>query len=125
MSMMPLSTVLLAHFFTEGDRLTPQRMAGIGIGFLGVVILVGPTVLEGIGDDALRQLAIALAGISYAVATIIARKMPQGNILGRSVGIMLAGFLMLLPFAIWLDRPMDIEPSTTALIGAIHLGLLP
>jgi len=125
MAMMPLSTVLLAHFFTEGDRLTPQRSLGIAIGFLGVVILVGPSVLSGVGDDALRQLAIAAAGISYGVTTVIARNMPESSVLGRSVVIMLTGFLQLIPFTLWIEKPWTLSPSTEAIVFAIHLGVMP
>ncbi len=125
MAMMPLSTVVLAHFFTEGDRLSPQRLFGIAIGFLGVVILVGPSVLAGLGDDAVRQIAIAAAGVSYGLTTVIARNMPPSNVLGRSVVIMLIGFLQLLPFALWFERPWTLEPSDQALLFAVHLGILP
>lgn len=125
MAVMPLSTVLLAHFFTKGDRLTPQRFVGIAIGFLGIVILVGPSVLGGLGEDGLRQIAIAMAGLSYGITTVIARNMPQSSILGRSVAIMITGFLFLLPFALWFEKPWLLEPSNTAIIGAIHLGILP
>ena len=125
MAIMPLSTVILAHFFTEGDRLTPQRLLGISIGFFGIVILVGPSVFGGLGEDGLRQLAIALAGLSYGITTVVARNMPPSSVLGRSVAIMTAGFLFLLPFALWIEQPWMLEPSNTALIGAIHLGVLP
>lgn len=125
MAMMPLSTVVLAHFFTENDPMTPQRMTGIGIGFLGVVILVGPSVLGGLGDDALRQSAIALAGVSYGVTTVIVRNMPPSSVLGRSVAIMLAGVVQLLPFALWIEQPWTLEPTTQAIWFAIHLGIFP
>ena len=125
MAMMPLSTVILAHFFTEGDRLTSQRLVGISIGFLGIVILVGPSVFGGLGEDGLRQLAIAMAGLSYGITTVVARNMPPSSVLGRSVAIMMAGFLFLLPFALWIEQPWMLEPSNTALIGAIHLGVFP
>ena len=124
MAIMPLSTVILAHFFTEGDRLSPQRLLGISIGFFGIVILVGPSVFGGLGEDGLRQLAIALAGLSYGITTVVARNMPPSSVLGRSVAIMTAGFLFLLPFALWIEQPWILEPSNTALIGAIHLGVL-
>ena len=125
MAIMPLSTVILAHFFTEGDRLSPQRLLGISIGFFGIVILVGPSVFGGLGEDGLRQLAIALAGLSYGITTVVARNMPPSSVLGRSVAIMTAGFLFLLPFALWIEQPWTLEPSNAALIGAIHLGVLP
>ena len=37
----PLFTVLLAHLLTRDERLTPGRAAGVLIGFLGVVVLIG------------------------------------------------------------------------------------
>ncbi len=124
MAVMPLSTVVMAHFFTEGDRITPQRMIGIGIGFLGIIILVGPSVLAGLGEDAIRQIAIAMAATSYGLAAIIARNMPPGSVIGRSVAIMICGFFMMLPFALWFDQPWTLEPSYASLLGAAYLGVM-
>lgn len=125
MAMMPLSTVVLAHFFTEGDRLTPQRMIGIAIGFLGVVILVGPAVFAGLGGDALRQLAILTAGMSYGLTAVIIRNMPPSSVLSRSVAIMIAGFIQLLPFTLWIEQPWTLEPTTQAIWFTVHLGIFP
>jgi len=125
MAMMPLSTVVLAHFFTVGDRITTRRMLGIAIGFLGVIILVGPSVFGGLGNDALRQIAIASAGLSYGLTTVIARNMPASSVLGRSVAIMIAGFVQLLPFALWYEHPWTLQPTGQAVLFAIHLGIMP
>ena len=38
----PLFTVLVAHALTDDEKLTPLRVLGIALGFLGVVVLVGP-----------------------------------------------------------------------------------
>lgn len=125
MAMMPLSTVVLAHFFTEGDRMTPQRMVGIAIGFFGVVILVGPAVFAGLGDDALRQLAIVTAGMCYGLTAVIIRNMPPSSVLSRSVAIMIVGFIQLLPFALWIEQPWTLQPTTQAIWFTVHLGLFP
>lgn len=125
LAMMPLSTVLLAHFFTEGDRLTRQRMLGIAFGFSGIVILVGPTVFGGLGGDALHQIAIASAGLSYGLTTVLARNMPAASVLSRSVAIMITASLTMLPLALWFDRPWTLEPSNMAILFAVHLGLFP
>lgn len=53
MALMPISTVVLAHFFVHNDTLTPRRLVGIALGFLGVMVLIGGDALAGIGGKAL------------------------------------------------------------------------
>jgi drug/metabolite transporter (DMT)-like permease len=37
----PLWTMLLAHWLTQDERLTPNRLGGVVVGLLGVVVLLG------------------------------------------------------------------------------------
>jgi drug/metabolite transporter (DMT)-like permease len=53
-SIMPLATMVLAHFFVAGERITSARAAGFVVGF-GGVIDVGPAALTGLGTQALAQ----------------------------------------------------------------------
>src|SRR5262245_44021681 len=39
MAIMPLTTLLLAHFFVAGERMTASRLAGFLLGFVGIVVL--------------------------------------------------------------------------------------
>ena len=65
----PVYIVLLAHFFVPGDRLTPATCGGVGLGFVGILLLFvgqllapresGSTVLA--GDVILSVSAILLA----------------------------------------------------------------
>lgn len=60
----PLWTGLLAHFIVPGDRLTPDRVAGTLLAYLGVVALFS-TGLEGdatIGGDLLMLVSAVLLG---------------------------------------------------------------
>src|SRR6185295_13603898 len=41
----PLFTLMLAHFFTSDDRLTPTKTVGSLIGFGGLLVLIGPALL--------------------------------------------------------------------------------
>jgi drug/metabolite transporter (DMT)-like permease len=38
---LPLMTIVLAHFFLPGDRITPRKLAGTLLAFLGVIALFG------------------------------------------------------------------------------------
>ena len=71
---MPLFTAVLAHYLTLDERLTPRRLAGVLIGMAGVALMVGPDALGGLGADVLAQLAILVAGVSYAFAGIFGRR---------------------------------------------------
>ncbi len=71
----PFWIVLLAHFLTTDERATPQKFAGITIGWGGVVVMLGPGVLAGLGHDLLPQLAVILATLFYAFSGLYARRL--------------------------------------------------
>ena len=76
MAVMPLTTVLLSHFFTTDERLNAPRVAGVLFGLAGVVVLVGLDALLRLGEETWRQLAVAGGAFCYAIAAVMARKLP-------------------------------------------------
>ncbi len=79
MAVMPLVVLVLAHFLVVGERLTPRRLAGFALGFIGVVVLTGPEARAAmIGREAsfIAQLAVLGAAVCYGIAAIIARRGP-------------------------------------------------
>jgi drug/metabolite transporter (DMT)-like permease len=102
MAVMPLATLVLAHVFVEGERLTPARAAGFATGFAGVVVLIGPeAVMEvaGAGSHLLSELAVLGGALCYAVATIIARRRPDGDALVAATGVAIAASAIMAPMA--------------------------
>ena len=73
---MPIMTIILAHFFAS-ERLTPMKMLGFFIGFLGIVILFLPDdlSLSIIGDWKAQMLCIGGA-MCYAFTTVFAIRVP-------------------------------------------------
>jgi drug/metabolite transporter (DMT)-like permease len=45
MGIMPLTTMVLAHFFVPGERLNTTKAIGFMVGFGGLVMLIGPAAL--------------------------------------------------------------------------------
>jgi len=125
MAVMPLMTVVLAHFFTVGDRMSPAKLLGVAFGFAGVIILVGPEALKGLGGDVWRQLATSGGAICYGIAAILTRNMPAAPLLARSAGVMIAASIVMLPLSLAFDAPWALSPSTDALIAGAYLGLFP
>lgn len=125
MSIMPLATVVLAHFFADGERMTRAKLIGVVIGFCGVVILVGPEALKGLGGDAWRQLAVAAGAFSYGVAMILARNMPPAPLIARSAAVMIVASVIMAPLALAVDAPWRLRPDDAAIAAAVYLGLFP
>ena len=74
---MPIMTILLAHYFAD-EPLTPMKMLGFFIGFLGIVILFLPDdfSLALIGDWK-AQLLIVGGAVCYAFTTVFAKRAPK------------------------------------------------
>jgi drug/metabolite transporter (DMT)-like permease len=125
MAVMPLTTVLLVHFFSTDERLTPQKLAGILVGFGGVIVLVGPEALEYLGGDALRQIAVACGAFSYAIATTIAKNMPRLHPVVSGSGVMVMGALQMITLSVIFDQPWLLTPSMASWGAAVYLGLFP
>jgi len=125
MSIMPLATLVLAHFFAAGERLTRAKLVGVAIGFGGVVILVGPEALKGLGGDAWRQVAVAGGAVSYGVAMILARNMPPSPLIARSAAVMIVAGAIMAPLALAVDAPWRLRPDDGAIVAALYLGLFP
>lgn len=120
----PLFTVLVAHWLTADDRLTRSRVLGLLIGFAGIVVLIGPEALRGLGGDVLAQCAVLGAACSYAFAGVFGRRFKRMGIppLATAAGQVTASSLLLLPLVLLLDRPWTLPLPGLQVWGAL-LGL--
>lgn len=125
MAVMPLATLLLAHIFTTDERMNPARIAGVALGFGGVALLIGPAALKGLGDEAIRQSAVAAGAVCYAIATVIAKGMPKTPHLVSSAGTLIASSVLILPLSLFYDQPWTLAPSAGSIGSVVVLGLFP
>jgi drug/metabolite transporter (DMT)-like permease len=115
----PLCTILVAHALTREERLTPRRLAGVVVGFGGVVVVLGPVALEGLGGPVAAQLAVVGAAVSYAFAGVYGRRFRELPPLIPATGQVTASALLLLPLAVVVDRPWALAAPGGAALGAI------
>ena len=103
----PIWGVVVAHFFTADERMSPRKVAGVLVGFGGVAVMIGPSLFATIGTNALAQLACIAASLSYALAAVWARRYkPLGlSPLSVTTGQLTAGALMMLPVMLLVDQP--------------------
>ena len=125
MAVMPLTTLVLAHYFTDGDRLRPQKLIGILLGFGGVIVLVGPEALKGLGGDFIRQLATAGGAVCYAISVIIVRRMPPSPMMGRAALVLGFSVLQTVPLALYLSGWTLPELTFDSIWPSVYLGVFP
>ena len=119
MAIMPLATLFMAHFFLPNEPLTRRRLAGFTLGFIGIIVLIGPGVLleiETAGITSLAQLAILGGALCYAAGTIIARLRPESNDLLTAMAVLIIASLLMMPVSLITETPW-IKPVS------IHTGL--
>ena len=122
--LMPLFTILIAHFATRDERFTARKGVGVILGFLGLVLLIGPSVLEGLGSHLMGQLAVTGAAASYAAAAIYGKRLVKDRPLVLATGQMVGGTLLILPLSIGFDRPWALSPTLPAVLSLLCLGVL-
>jgi drug/metabolite transporter (DMT)-like permease len=123
----PIWGVLVAHFLTRDERMSPRKIAGVLLGFGGVATMIGPALLSNLGSSALAQLACVTASLCYALAAVWARRFKKMGLSPMSVttGQLTAGALMMLPIALIADRPwLHAVPPIGAIGAIVALALL-
>ena len=120
----PVFTVILAHFLTQDERLTPNRIVGILSGLCGVVVLVGLEALHRIGMSSLGQVAILGAACSYGCAGIYGRRFKRLSPEVTAAGMLTGTAIMMLPLVLILDHPWTLIPSSATWWAVLGLSLL-
>ena len=120
----PLWTVVLAHFLTQDERMSAGKLTGVTFGLIGVVIMIGPAALGGVGLNVLAQIAVLGAALSYAFAGIFGRRFKRLNVnpLVTAAGQLTGTTLMMLPVALIADQPWTLPPPKLITWGAV-IGL--
>jgi drug/metabolite transporter (DMT)-like permease len=116
----PIFTVLLASRIDRTQRVHGARLLGVGVGFLGVVLLVGAQE----GGELIGALAVIGTAFCYAVAVLFAgrtvvRSLPPLQV---SLGQLAASAALLAPFGL-AQAPSEPPPAET-IAAVVALGAL-
>ncbi|HPE59502.1 MAG TPA: DMT family transporter [Thiolinea sp.] len=124
MAIMPLITMLLAHYLVPGETLNRYKLLGFGLGITGVGIILLPKMST--GDSSLpSSLLILLAAGSYALNSILIRRYSRHHVLVASAGVMIMASLLILPIWLWQENPLQQSRSLTSVLALVWLGLGP
>lgn len=128
MAVMPLATVVLAHFLVSGERMTRERATGFALGFMGIVLLMGPAALAGLGGETFRiisQLAVLGGALCYALQSVLTRLILKGDLIVAAAATLIVASITVVPVALWVDRPWTLAPSGASVAAVLWLGIAP
>lgn len=122
----PLFTVVVAALLLPDEKVTPLKALGVVTGFIGVSIMLGfPSVGE--SGYVIAQLAILVAGLSYAFAAVYGRRFKaQGvNPMMLATGQLSVSSLIMLPIAFGVDGMISTaQIATTSMLAVLALAVL-
>lgn len=126
MASVALIVLPLAHFLVLGERMTWRRLTGFGIGFAGVVLLIGASVFEtsGAALELPGRIACFAAAACYAVSSVQMRRLPQVDPVGLSAVLLTIGTVVVIPAA-WIVEGPPPMPDRDTLMYVAFLGLVP
>ncbi|MCI5044327.1 MAG: DMT family transporter [Aquisalinus sp.] len=124
MAFMPLLTIIMAYFFAK-ESLTVPKITGFSLGTIGVIFLIGPAALQGIGSsDVTAQIWLIIANICYAIYAVMMRWAPEMPARSFAAGTLLSSAVFATPLILLSGQEWS---GTTPLswLAMVYLGIMP
>jgi drug/metabolite transporter (DMT)-like permease len=121
----PLFAILVAHYTTSDDRISPNKIFGMLLGLGGIAALVGVDALDGFDSSILAMLACLGAALCYGLAASYGRKFKQLQLkpVVGAFGQVTASSVLLLPLALVVDKPWTLSvPAWSTWTALLALG---
>ncbi len=124
MGIMPLITMMVAHAFTQDEKVNPRKAAGMVTGFFGLIVLVGPAALQGLTSSLISQLALLGAATCYGFNAVLIRRMMAADRVAAVTVVMTIAAVMVIPFAFVMEEPLAVDAHWQSWAVVIALGLV-
>ena len=125
MAAVALMVLPLAHFLVPNERLTPRKSLGFLIGFVGVVLLIGPEAFRssGIAGEIPGRIACLAAAGCYALSSVLMRRLPPVDPIGLSAVTLWIGAVLVTAAALWREGIPPLPPTSVIWV-IVTLGLV-
>lgn len=122
----PIFVLIMAYFFVPDEEIGPRRIAGVIIGFVGLLVLILPGTPSEIdaGGTVAARVACVAAALCYSIGAILIRRAPPMPPTVLTALMLVAGALALTPLAILLEGPPQIT-LTKATWAMLYAGIIP
>ena len=112
MSTMPISTLILSHFFLNDENMTKKKLIGFLIAFTGIIILIMPDkniIEDNIIDGVYSELMVISGAILYSFAAVYGKRFKITNPLNASTGVILYSAVIM---SIYIMLNIDLVPHS-------------
>lgn len=122
----PIWITLLEWIAFSGEHPALQTLTGLGLGFVGAILLFEPAFRGGADASALPSMALVLIGaLLFATGSLASRRVPQPEDSSVSTAIeMLAGGLLLLVISLLTGEPARLDVVTISTRSLLALAYL-
>jgi len=123
MSTTPLSSTVLAHFYTKNEKFNFIKTIGILIGFSGIVFLFSDNFLID-ENNFTSALLILLGSTCYVIGGVLTLKISKKRNENVTGSILIWATIILLPLVSFLEQPWNYTPRLDSTISVIYLGIV-
>ena len=124
MSTTPLSSTILAHFYTKNEKFNLVKTIGILIGFSGIIFLFSDNILID-QNNFVSALLILLGSTCYVIGGVLTLKISNKKNENVTGSILIWATIILFPFVVFLEQPWQSTPRIDSLASVIYLGIVP
>ena len=123
MSTTPLSGSILAHIFTKDEKLSFLKSLGVLIGFSGIILLFFDKVIIN-SENYLYALITILGSTFYCIGGLLTLKLRNKKNENVTTSTTLWSVIFLLPFSLIFETPWNSNPTMSATLSLLYLGIV-
>ena len=122
MASTPLSATVLAHFFTNNEKINFIKVLGVMIGFSGIVFLFSDNIL--INENNIISALLILGGSTfYVIGGLLTLKVSDKKNENVTASILIWATIFLLPITAYTEQPWNLNPRLDSTISLVYLGV--
>ena len=120
----PLFVILLAALTFHDEPITVNKLVGLVVGYVGVIVIVSPGLAAATGSEISGELALVGSTISYAFGAVYARRMIKGlRPMIPAVFQVFFAFVVVTLMAFLTEQPLDVQWNGSAILAIAWLGV--
>jgi drug/metabolite transporter (DMT)-like permease len=122
----PLIVIVLAALVFPDEPITLNRLIGVAVGYVGVIVLVLPGLSAALGGSEFTgELALIGSTVAYAIGAVYSRRNIRGlRPMIPAVFQVGFAFLMVSVLALVFENPFAVQWNLDAVVAVLWLGLL-
>src|SRR5688500_15262397 len=121
----PIFALIVAHFATADEKITPAKVGGILLGLGGVAAIAGPQAVAGLSADLAAIAAMLVACFFYGLSAVYGRGFNGIDASVSATCQLTASTLLLMPIALLIEQPWNLPaPGQAVIASMLALALL-